>query len=238
MLQTLASDWRARFAQPDLPFGVVLLAAWRSDSDLTSFPLARLAQTNLTATTPNTFLVNSLDQGDPAKGGVHSPYKREVGRRAALGIQALSLGEAARYLGPRYASASADPAGSAGIVSIRFLGNSVYDGLVVKSNISCPANFNASCEEFAVLSAPDCVWRPANAAMSEADYSIDLHPQSWADGLRPVATRGYFANWPLVTILNTEGIPAEPWREYIVTTEEQCPLDSPALADAAFQLIV
>lgn len=238
MLQTLVSDWRLRFMQPDMPFGVVLLAAWRHDEDITSFPLLRLAQANLTATMFNTFLISSLDQGEPVNGSVHSPYKREIGRRAAMGVRALAMGQAVPHMGPRYASALAVPAGSTGIVSVRFMGYSLYDGLVMRSGVTCPTGFEANCEEFAVLSAPDCVWHAATATVSKSDHNIDLHPESWSEGLRPVATRGFFANWPIVTVANSHDFPAEPWREYIEDMSELCPLDSPTLVTSAAHLLV
>ena len=46
----------------------------------------RLAQANLTAHVANTFIVSTLDAGDPSSGNVHSPFKQVVGWRAALGL--------------------------------------------------------------------------------------------------------------------------------------------------------
>ena len=62
MLQSMVSEWRSLLRQPSLPFGTVLLAPWKG-RDISSFPLLRIAQTNLsTSGVANTFIVNTLDQ--------------------------------------------------------------------------------------------------------------------------------------------------------------------------------
>jgi hypothetical protein len=70
MYTTMVADWREKFQQPELAFGGCLLAAWQS-GDVTSFPLLRLAQVNLTTQLEHTFLISTIDRGDPNSGAVH-----------------------------------------------------------------------------------------------------------------------------------------------------------------------
>jgi len=210
MLQTLVRDWRLRFAQPSLVFGLVLLAAWQHSSDVTSFPLLRLAQANATNFLDATFLVSALDQGDPHGGSVHSPYKQEVGRRAALGIQGMALRQPVSYSGPRYRGTVSAPDGT---LAVSF--STGGGALTLNSAATCPFD-GSNCEAFAVLSAPDCVWRVANATLQGArNDMLLLRPRNWTDTMQAIATRGYFANWPLVHLRNDAGVPAVPWMEYI-----------------------
>ena len=232
MLQTMVQDWRRKFRQPSLAFGAVLLAAWQS-GDVSSFPLLRLAQANLTAHLNDTFLISAIDRGDPSSGAVHSPYKQDVGSRSANGVLATALGKTAvLYKGPTYAYAAAtvsraargiggSSSGGDGIVlgasavAVTVTFGASGGSVVVNNTVACPPNIRASsCEAFAVMS-QDCVWHPANASIGGSSTTIGLIPTNWSAGLAPVATRGYFANWPLVQVTNVLGVPAVPWLEYL-----------------------
>ena len=232
MLQTMVFDWRAKFKQPHLAFGVVLLAAWKS-GDLTSFPLLRVAQANISHHANHTFLISAIDQGDPLFGSVHSPYKQAVGSRAAAGVLAVALNYTnVTDLGPQYTRATAvADSGDGVVVVVTFAATG--GPLVINSSVACPGSIpNSSCEAFAVLSAPDCVWRVAEAILrpAGAPFSVGLRPSKWFKNLTAVATRGYFANWPVVTVGNKAGIPAVPWLEYVSdSTKSKCSLLPPSL---------
>lgn len=200
----------------------MLLGAWNYDKDYQSFAQLRLAQTNLSAMVDNTFLISALDQGDPQSGSVHSPYKQEVGRRAALGITAVYHQMQVSYAGPRYRSATELP--NVG-VAVTF-GEGLYGKSIgLNSTPVCPSGFSGNnCEAFAILSAPDCLWHSATATLHDKDNTILLTPQGWTNGTRAAATRAYFANWPLVQVRNADGIPAEPWQEFIDSSvSRECP---------------
>jgi hypothetical protein len=215
MYKVMVKDWRAKFEQPELSFGGCLLAAWKSN-DVSSFPLLRLAQANLTTELNHTFIISTLDRGDPNTGAVHSPYKQDVGMRAAWGIAAVtpSLQLAnAPYLGPTYSSSravslqpepadleAADGSVSASVgVLVTFAAAGLYAAApIVNSSVVCPPKIPSSnCESFAVLSAPDCVWRAAVAhALAPTDAgasnTIVIKPLNWTTGagLTIAATRG------------------------------------------------
>jgi hypothetical protein len=231
MLQTLVADWRAKLQQPSLAFGAVLLAAWKS-GDLSSFPLLRLVQANLTSATEHTFVISAIDCGDPDSGAVHSPYKQAVGSRAAHGTAAVALGmRDAQFLGPSYEAARLLGPAFLGEVEVTFGAAGLYGKpIAVNASVVCPPKIpQTSCESFAILSSPDCVWHPAEARPSDGS-SVLLRPQggAWPANAAPVATRGYFANWPVVTVTNANGIPATPWLEYVDSAARSCSLLPPA----------
>jgi hypothetical protein len=140
----------------------------------------------------------------------YSPYKQDVGMRAAWGIAAVTPSlhmASAPYLGPTYYSAKAITLANGGgaAVEITFADAGLYAAApVVNSSVVCPPKIKpASCESFAVLSAPDCVWHPAEAQPPTTDYTTDqamehttgsntivLKPSNWSAGLTIAGTRG------------------------------------------------
>lgn len=245
-LPALISDWRAKFQQPSLPFGAFQLAAWQASPPNASwFPLLRLIQVNTSGTMPGVFTVSTLDGGDPAGGPVHSPFKQVPGYRAALGLQALVYGgaDSVMHIGPRYAGAVVAPnTPSPGDVSVTVLFDPATlhgAGVSLNTSVSCPpALSNASCEAFAVQTGGDCAWYasapggPVVAGVS-ADgtrLTLTLPASAWGGrgaGAPPtiVATRGYFANWPLVQLYAAaSALPADPWyADVVVGGGESCP---------------
>lgn len=226
MMTAMISDWRLNFKQPSLIWGSVLLAAWQSKKDNSSFPLLRLSVRNVTSIIPGTFTISAIDQGDPNSGAVHSPYKQAVGMRASLGVRALFYKESnIPYMGPVYQDASITSATPNVItISISFVQKSLYGNpLILNTSISCPPKiYKGSCESFAIQTA-DCTWHPVtDLKLQNKGISLLLTAACDNDSpcfkSDPVATRGYFANWPVVMLRNTAGFPAEPWMESIVTT--------------------
>ena len=108
--------------------------------------------------------------------------------------------------------------------------DTVYGALVVNtSRGTCPHTVPANqCEGFAVMTSPDCVWHQANATITGTNTLSLRVFDGWNADTTPVATRGYFSNWPLATIANKANIPLLPWLRYID--------DAPASAKAACSL--
>lgn len=196
-----------------MPFGVFLLAAWKSAD--TAFPLLRLLQVGAAEGIPNVFTASTLDAGEPNGGPVHSPYKQLPASRAALALQALLYGGAAPWRGPRATAASAADL----TATVQFdlaTGPLALDWV----GAACPLAVGASsCESFAVLTS-DCAWRSVENAGGggaalvpslPSPNALALALQGGGAGTSIVAVRGYFANWPLVSLRNTAGLPAEPW---------------------------
>jgi hypothetical protein len=221
-LPSLIADYRARLGQPSVPFGAVLLAAWAASTPY--FPQIRLAVTATVATVPNTFSISALDRGDPAGGPVHSPYKQDVGRRAALGFLALSYGLAdVAYKGPKATGATQGPGGG---VLVSFDPATLYgQALTLNTSVACPSTIPApSCEAFAVQTS-DCVWWPnVTASLAGAGSQLLLQlPGGVPGGVHPVATRGMYANWPLVQVYNGPGLPVDPWVLNVTGVVNPCP---------------
>ena len=224
MLQTMVRDWRSKFQQPDLLFGSCLLAPWKKNADTISFAELRIAQANLTSHVPNTFTVSTLDSGNPAGGQVHSPYKQAVGRRAAQGVAANASGtvNSLPFMPPQYVSSHAGAA--AGTVLVKLAAEGLYGSPpVVNQSVACPpAIGEINCESFALLGS-DCVWRNASATIDSASGGLLITADSWqrdasANGtdaltLTVVGSRAYYANWPVVQVSNTAGVPLLPWVE-------------------------
>jgi hypothetical protein len=225
-LQALVSDYRSKFQQPDLPFGVFLLAAWQQGTPY--FPLLRLIQVNASLTIPNVFTASTLDQGDPAGGPVHSPSKQVPGYRASLGLQAILYNKGtAQYIGPRYSGATAT---SSTTVTVSFTPESLYgQPLTLNLSVSCPSTITAeSCEAFAVQMS-DCNWYSASnltASLSPQGDQLILTVSNAPPSSKPVATRGLFGNWPLVQLYNgatPAQLPAEPWLSNLDGVNNACP---------------
>ena len=241
-LPALIADWRSSFGA-DMAFGIFTLAPWQANGDA-SFALLRLVQVATAAALPRVFTASNLDAGDPAGGPVHSPYKRPGSERAAAALRALVYGDAtAQYLGPRAASVAASGAGPAAIsTAVTFAPASLAGApLALDTTVTCPPTIAAaSCESFAVQTAPDCVWRSveapgAGAALvaSASGAVLTLALTGAPAGSSVVAARGLFAPYPVMQLRNGAGIPAEPWLMNVSGVVNSCPPPQPpAWADS------
>lgn len=84
LLPTLIDAWKDRFECPDMAFGIVQLAAFRSESEEPSqgkWPWIRAAQDQTARTVPGAFQVVTIDIGDA--NDIHPRNKRAVGERLA-----------------------------------------------------------------------------------------------------------------------------------------------------------
>ena len=167
-------------------------------------------------TIPRVFISSTLDLGQPVGGGpVHSPYKQKAGYRASAAVEALVYGQSTDYRGPRYAGAEVQGAD----VTISFDPASLYGApLALNTTVSCPPTLcTGCCEDFAVQTAGSCQWFSASggnvtAQLVGSGTQLRLSLLGDAATTGPiVATRGFFANWPLVQLYGGNGIPAEPW---------------------------
>jgi hypothetical protein len=227
MLQNLVRDWRIQFQQPRLPFGAVTLAPYYQPHDA-SFAKLRLQQINLTKYVPDTFVVNNLDCGDPAKANqVHSPYKQKQGIRAANGIAAmLGLRPTVEYLSPSYKSASystVKQSADAGLVTLTVTvvlkEAGLYQKPIVLQNVTCPPTANDECESFAVMEEKTGAWHVVTSFRTSGDTALALVVEDWPEGVGIVATRAMFAGWPLVVVTNAAGLPLLPWWENVTKKE-------------------
>ncbi|HEX6878916.1 MAG TPA: sialate O-acetylesterase [Terriglobales bacterium] len=100
--QTMITDWRRRWHNPDLPFLYVQIANYKS-TELEDWAPIREAQLQ-TLALRHTAMAVTIDIGNPDD--VHPTNKREVGRRLSLAARHLVYGEALEYSGPVYRQAT------------------------------------------------------------------------------------------------------------------------------------
>ncbi len=111
LLPLTIRSWRAAFDQPDMPFGIVSLAAFHQfvPGAATSgiWPTLRDAQLGTERTSPNTGTIATIDVGDAAD--IHPRDKRTVGERLARWATATAYGKPdTAWRGPRTKSARRD----------------------------------------------------------------------------------------------------------------------------------
>lgn len=97
LFPALIGDWRARFAQGNLPFLYVQISSFNSPGE--DWGRVRDAQRR-TLRVANTAMAVTLDIG--LANNVHPPDKQTVGARLALAARAVAYGERTAYEGPTY----------------------------------------------------------------------------------------------------------------------------------------
>lgn len=199
LFPAMIAGWRAHFAQGDLPFFWVNLAAWRAnDPTDASWAWLRDAQTRALAV-PNTGQAVAIDVGDPIN--IRPREKREVGRRLALLAKHRVYGLMAEDTGPGFASASAEGA------AIRVQFTNVGGGLVAHNRPP----------QALEIAGADHVFHAA-AGRIERDALVVTSPQV----RRPLAVRYAWHNCPDANLYGGNGLPVVPFRS------DDWPEDGPA----------
>ncbi len=192
-LQTLITDWRARFGQGDFPFFFVQLPNYlkpqEKPSEHTGWVIVREGMLK-TLALPNTGMAITVDVGEEKD--IHPKNKQAVGIRLALWGLATVYGEDLVYCGPICKDAKTER----GTMTLQF--DHAGDGL--KTSDGEPA------KGFAVAGADKkFVWAEARI---EGDRVIVSSKQV----KKPVAVRYAWANNPDVNLVNSQGLPASPFR--------------------------
>ncbi len=196
LLPLLVRSWRTAFGRPDMPFGVVSLAAFRQftpDAPCSGiWPTLRAAQLGAEQVVPNLGVVTTIDVGDA--NDIHPRDKRAVGQRLAHWAMATTYGKPQTpWRGPRAKSVARS--GSAvdiefdveagrlgtrdgkpvgGIVMVDADGKSTWAvAEVVGSNklhVPVPAGMNPAFVRYA--------WQdnPANANLADTVSGLPAHP--------------------------------------------------------------
>jgi len=220
----LIAAWRGALAAPALPFYFVQLPEYLRANDTA---VAELREGQLAALAlPGTGVACTADNGDPLSKdtSIHTLDKVTVAARLARLALAGVYGRAdAQPLSPRYRSAvAAPPAGRQLTVTVSVDPAGVYGGLQLlppsssgpHANSSlCPHHFavaDASCDWFAVQDSTGA-WVNASAAIGPGGDTIVLTAVASADGATANATRNGWADWPVVSVYNSAGLPLIPW---------------------------
>lgn len=193
LLPALIADWRALFAQPDLPFYLVSLPSFSprrtqpGGSD--GWAELREAQALTARTVPHTGLAVTLDVGDADN--LHPTNKQPVGERLALLALRHTYGHDVVCDGPTFARAEKIPH------ALRLHFTHTDGGLVVKGD---------RLGEFSIAGT-DRIWHWAEAKIG-GDTVIVSSP----DVPEPVAARYAWQSNPLATLFNGAALPAAPFR--------------------------
>jgi len=192
LLPALIRGWRAAWGTDDFPFGIVQLPNYgppRPEPHGSRWAELREAQLRALAV-PQTGLVVTIDQGDPAD--VHPKHKAEVGKRLALWALGSVYGKDVVYSGPVYDSMRVEN----GRIRVRFRSGSA--GLATRDD--------GPLKGFSVAGA-DQVFYWAEARIEGEEVVV-----ASAAVRNPVAVRYAWADSPECTLTNHTGLPASPFR--------------------------
>lgn len=182
-------DMRAKMGQGNIPFYFVQLANYEAKLDKTREGYAKLRDVQLnTLQLPNTGMAVTIDIGTPEN--VHPKNKQDVGARLARWAKAKTYDLGGVYSGPLFKSAEREGA----VVRVTF--DQVGGGLVAEKDL---ASFE--------LAGADGVFKPAMAKI--AGDVVLVQSDAIAE---PKAVRYAWANAPVATLFNKEGLPASPFR--------------------------
>ncbi len=189
----LISDWRKRWKQGKLPFLYVQLANYKkrkeepSDSEWAEL---REAQT-MTLSQPNTGMACIIDIGEA--NDIHPRNKKEVGRRLALNANKLVYKQNCIASGPMYKS-------------YRKEGNRIRISFTNTASGISTSDGAAEVTGFAVAG-KDQQFQWAKAVIEGNE--VVIYSDKVAD---PVAVRYAWADNPECNLMNSEGLPAVPFR--------------------------
>ena len=194
-------DWRRAFAQGDFPFLAVQLAPWdknrkRSIQDITREPVEsdwaelREAQVHVSKVLPKVGVAVITDVGD--KDDIHPNQKQPVGARLARLALRIAHGKDIAATGPVVHSHHV----SQGAIVLNF--DAVGSGL---------RSSGGDLTGFAIAGA-DRRWHWAKAEIRARNQVVVSSPSV----AHPVAVRFGWADFPVVNLTDSHGLPASPFR--------------------------
>jgi sialate O-acetylesterase len=192
MFPLMISDWRQRWGQGNLPFLYVQLANFKKtqpEPSESEWAELREAQ-SMTLSQPNTGMACAIDIGDG--GTIHPLNKQEVGRRLALNAEKMVYNQNCVASGPMYKSYKV--VGNS--IRVRFV--SAGSGLSTKDGKELTG--------FAIAASDKrFYWAKAVIVGNEVVVSCDKVSE-------PVAVRYAWADNPECNLVNSERLPAVPFR--------------------------
>jgi sialate O-acetylesterase len=205
LLPALIKNWRADWGQGDLPFLIVQLPGnnRRVEAPAASkWALVREAQ-GMALAAPHTGMAVTLDLS-LERNILHPPNKREVGRRLSLAARRLAYGEKIADAGPMFKAWAVEKD------KIRITFTSTGAGLV--SGAPNPTDPNEPTGVNLPLAGFSIAGSDHRFVVAEAVIEGDSVLVWSAQVPTPVAVRYGWADNPLVTLYNKEGLPAGPFR--------------------------
>jgi sialate O-acetylesterase len=189
----MINDWRKRWGQGEFSFLFVQLANWRETSAEPgddAWAELREAQA-MTLKVPKTGMAVAIDIGEAYD--IHPKNKQEVGRRLGLKALHVAYGRQVKHSGPVFLSMEKTQRGFLITFSEVYDGLTTYDGNEVRG--------------FAIAGEDrKFVW--ARADVMEKNKILVWNPKI----SNPVAVRYAWSVNPDVNLMNSEGLPAAPFR--------------------------
>jgi sialate O-acetylesterase len=192
LFPAIIRDWRNAWGRGDFPFLFVQLPNFGgSASEPGESIWAELREAQLmTLSLPNTGMAVAVDIGDSVN--IHPRNKQEVGRRLALAALGVAYGKSIEYSGPIYRSMAARD----GRIHLNF--DHIGSGLSTSDGGS-PKGF--------AVAGTDGVYRWADASIDGNEVVV------WSQSVpAPLTVRYGWADNPVCTLMNREGLPASPFR--------------------------
>lgn len=187
----MLQGWRADWKQGDFPFYYVQVAPYAMGIKEPVYAEFREAQFNMLSEI-NTGMAVTMDIGEI--NNIHPRNKLDVGKRLALWAKAKTYGEDVIFSGPVYESAVVE--GSK--MRIKFKAETIGTGLKT-NNSSAPAHFT--------IAGSDKIFYAATAEIIGSDILV-----SSALVPNPVTVRYAFSNAIITNLMNSENLPAVPFR--------------------------
>jgi len=192
MFPLMIADWRQRWGQGNLPFLYVQLANFKKTQAKPSeseWAELREAQ-SMTLSQPNTGMVCAIDIGDAET--IHPLNKQEVGRRLALNAEKMAYNQNCVASGPMYKG-------------YRKVGDKIRISFT-NADFGLSTRGGKDVVGFAIAGNDKrFYWAKAVIVGSEVIVSCDKVPE-------PVAVRYAWADNPVCNLVNSERLPAVPFR--------------------------
>jgi sialate O-acetylesterase len=191
----MIENWRALFAQGDLPCYYVQIAPYnlqQNDSTAFNYAVFREAQEAILKE-KNTGIALTMDIGEPED--IHPRNKKDVGKRLALNALAKTYKiKGVLYKGPQFSGFKVD----GNTVVISFEKESIGSGLATSDHQS---------PKYFFVAGDDKIFYPAEARIENDRVIVQSGKVP-----HPVAVRYAFTNYPVTNFCNKDGLPAMPFR--------------------------
>ena len=188
LFSAMITDWRRAWGQGDFPFLFVQLANFGKVAGVSGWPELREAQLQ-TLRLKNTAMAVTIDIGDSAD--IHPKNKQDVGLRLALPARALAYGEKLVHSGPLYRQQTIEDG------ALRLFFDHVGSGLVARGGELKGFEIAGADGRFVAATA-----RIDGATIVLSSPEVPL----------PTQARYGWADDPVTTLANKEGLPASPFR--------------------------
>lgn len=224
----MIDDWRAAFADQDLPFGIVSLAglgptAWDTEPELEMTPggfyYAAILDIHLRTfrSKPNTGLITTFDLGDADY--IHPARKMMVGQRSARWALARVYDKPVVHTGPIYREM--ERAGKK--IKLQFDLDPLSDPKGAWW-LSCPITRSGRYRGF-VIAGEDRHFHPAQVRRLDKEHLLEV----WSELVpEPVAVRYSWSNYPDGNVIGLKYLPAPPFRTDDWPLAQQQPYDPKA----------